>query len=515
MDCTRCLKDKSSQKTFRQVMGYIKDSIKHSKLFILFNKTDIIRTQKESKKFLNEQRDKIDKILFNEFKIKTVEFINISANNLLNQRYIQLQNVEFLQKNSEIMDGIYVYAQSFLPMDEIEDIQDTHTIKEQLEYIKIAMDKRNERRKKNNNNNKNKKPNYDENYKFQETLLQLRRPVVLKRVIMNYLTNLKLDQSNLISLDILFNCIDCCLKRDPEDESEAQFKNELKKQLLEEKLIPFLCNKINTVYYGHFECIGRCFEWLQHFRSKMITDNDIEKVVDCLMTKKIITNGLLNYLNKQRLDKNRLSSHVYSVIVEYYIKKQVSNFIQPRMSENYTANDYTKEWHETLRSDSGSGSIYNQVNGISSLIYTIKNYMTDIDSGTGSNNNSNNNSSNNSNTDSNIDDSKQNKQIGGGEGEINPGGNNNFEQRRILIENTMIMYLIEILIRYNKKEKIGNDFCRAVDLLYFYFDRNEIRQMFDYQGYEEICGKKIHRKDPSFQLLLSTLHQFKHQNKNV
>ena len=156
-DCNECLKKKTSEAQFDKVLSNIKSSLlstnenaQQTQLVILFNKFDLISIDADVKRFVSRQRKLMIKKIKEEhhIPIEKVKFYNVSANNLLCKRIVQVQDSVFVAKHPELMSSVYKFSQKFMSHDRIEKLSKKKSIAKQLQKLNENMIKSENEKKK-------------------------------------------------------------------------------------------------------------------------------------------------------------------------------------------------------------------------------------------------------------------------------------------------------------------------------------------------------------------------------
>ena len=148
MECKECLRKASAQEYFDKTMKIIESRINKGqlKLMILFNKFDEVALRSKDKQSLKEQQLNIHSQLQTKYKIKqqyisNINMFNISANRLLAHRVIKNNDYEFLKDHGELMDDIAQYSLKWFTHDQILEDEDILDQKSRLEKYSVAMNK--------------------------------------------------------------------------------------------------------------------------------------------------------------------------------------------------------------------------------------------------------------------------------------------------------------------------------------------------------------------------------------
>ena len=469
-DCEECLKTDSSLRDFNRIFDILKknSNCNKTKIVFIFNKFDTISIRTTGQEFVEQQKEKIiRKMTSAEYNIprENFSFFSISANELLMKRIILDKDHTFVDKHSgadrkELEDNIRQFGSQYMANIKIgKMIKQRKTIKQQIEAIHNAMvqilnddDDMNITDEKNNHDHDSDHgdemdENGSGNKPFESFLQDLR----------SFTHNFAKAMHKFQSMKILcvehlrefFVCVFCLLKH-REIEKENMYLDIYSK------------NNVNIEKRMHECLIGMTTTVSKVSPSLQLIPDKSDPTITCNCNYKAKFRKMVKYTLIQLQHNWALLSHdelQFGRILAVYIKqmhadlgmiREIEKDIDLKMNTPYYLQLFLTCCITVLQKPGNSN--YSNIQLVKLMISTINRFC----------------------------DTNEKK----------------------------LKQLTSILTQYPsipQKDIIYETNCRAIDLISYYFDINQLRKILNFEDYKDICSKFVKRKDIAFDYLIKAM----------
>lgn len=516
LECQECLKKKSSQLYFDDTMKIFKNRLNKGemRLIILFNKFDTVENRKNDKDFLMSKQEELKDYISSNLGInnKYVSMYNIQANRILIKLIIDSNNYQFIKRNPTILDDIAQFCRdedyvNKRQIRRIEQLTPQDQLKRYHEAMKDAIESECKAIEDGSDDDDN---DDDEDYKLSEIITPrhsfgvaieqtqklkdvlriFRHPCLVSRKILSNLEtssfsfnhDTEKDEQVFDRLGVILQIMANC------GQTGDKLTGELKEEWYDLRLkLGNVADKkikewINTLKYVH-NTIFKFPNQKQEAQEKMklekrvryglvhmaygiasgvLDSNKITRYGQLLTTRNLLTTKMINDLkvDLQISQKENNNNMIKSQYINGWMRDYVNTIALACISQmamdfcNCDKNNCYDYWYKDRSGKNKNNNGYENItNPIMKLVDCIMSYYND----------------------------------------------NKPKQCQLISK---------MILNYKRKLSKSKEYGRAIDLMLFYFDLNEIRQIFDnYMDFNILCCRSIQVNDVTFHHLLTALKQ--------